>query len=220
MKDKIKDFFNYFANKYGKNNDEEKKQQNTDVESIINNMFDSLDSFSLYFRIGSDINAFSNEISSSIGALREEIKENTGFIFPAIPFKCDNAIQENEIIISINGSEILDDFWVPNKDYVEKEIRRALLYIYRNHLNEIFTIEHLNRYIDKVKKYNYRLVENVTYNLSYVDIKYILVDLLSNGKSIKNISVIFEKIAEGIFIDKSFESHNIKELSKTVLQKI
>ena len=220
MKDKIKEFFNYFANKYGKTNPSCEKQDVIDVITVINKMFDSLDTYSLYFKIGSDINAFSEEISCVIGALREEIKENTGFIFPAIPFIHDSDIQENEVIISIYGRNVMNEFWIPNKESVEKEIRKALLYIYRNHLNEIFTIKHLGKYIDKVKNENYKLVDNVIYNLSYVDIKYILVDLLSNGKSIKNITLIFEKIAEGIFIDRSFDYHNIKELSHTVLQKI
>jgi flagellar biosynthesis component FlhA len=220
MKDKIKEFFNYFAQKFGKTDSDSGNKDVIDVITVINNMFDTLDTHSLYFKIGSDINAFSDEISCAIGTLREEMKENTGFIFPAIPFIYDSNIQENEVIISIYGRDVLDEFWIPNKDYVEKEIRKALLYIYRNHLNEIFTIEHLEKYIDKVRKNNFKLVDNITYNLSNVDIKYILVDLLSNGKSIKNITLIFEKIAEGIFIDRSFESNNIKNLSETVLGKI
>ena len=118
MKDKFKQLINKIKNKYKTNNSENEKNQSSDVETIINNMFDSLDSYSLYFRIGSDIEAFSDEICSAIGELREEIKGNTGFIFPAIPFKYDHDIQENEIIISINGTEIIDDFWVPNKDYI------------------------------------------------------------------------------------------------------
>ena len=78
----------------------------------------------------------------------------------------------------------------------------------------------VEKYIDVVKKDNYKMAVEVCYKLASVEIKYILVDLLLHEKSINNIVLIFEKIAERIYIDNSYLSEDVSSLSKEIIKNI
>ena len=127
---------------------------------------------------------------------RKEIINETGFIFPQIRIREDSKLQENECIIYVQGTEVYREFFICNKEEIKKEIKNLIKKIYDEHLEEIFTNELFEQYISHVQKKNAWLIWNITQVLFVSDIKYLLISLLKHNKSIKNISLVFEKMGK------------------------
>ena len=99
-----------------------------------------------------------------------------------------------------------------------EELKRTISDLCEKHLDEIFTNELVEKYIEKAGEKNGRLVADLCGWLATVEIKHILVDLLKNGKSIENITHIFEKISEQLYINSRYERLNIEKISKSVVE--
>lgn len=149
---------------------------------------------------------------------RTAIKNQTGFIMPAIKYSSDSTLQENEISVMIRGNIAFNKFVIPNKENIEKEIKDTLDELYLNNLSDIFSNEMAEKYIDAVIVKNRKLVADISYYFSTVEIKYILKELLENGISIYNIDLIFEKISEQIFMHNNSRKHDIYSISKKIIK--
>lgn len=86
------------------------------------------------------------------------------------------------------------DFWqcsLTSSQYIAK----ALEYVAIKHAEDLLDYEDIEKYLDVVEKENPYLIENIIPDLlNYADIKYIMVSLIKEYVSIKNITYIFEKI--------------------------
>lgn len=77
----------------------------------------------------------------------------------------------------------------------EEFIGRALEFVARKHVDDLLDYADINNYIEIVSEDNMFLVENVVPEfLSIAELRYLLVNLLKEGVSIKDIVYIFEKI--------------------------
>ena len=86
------------------------------------------------------------------------------------------------------------DFWqsgLTSSEYIAK----ALEYIAIKHVEDLLDYEDIEKYLDVVEKENPYLIENIVPDImTYADIKYVMVSLIKEHVSIKNITYIFEKI--------------------------
>ena len=157
--------------------------------------FNTLSEDTIMFKIGFDLVQFVEEMIKSIKNSRNKIKDETGFVLPLIRITSSKTLQENELLVYVQGREVFQEFLVFNKKEVNKEIDVIVRKIYDEYLDEIFTNEILEYYINQVQKKNVWLIYDVMQILFVAEIKQLLMSLLKNGKSIKNISLIFEKIS-------------------------
>lgn len=197
-----------------------KQEEFPSTEEKINNLYDSLESESIVVFIGSDLENFSESFCESIAHFRESTKEESGFILPPVRVKSDLSLQENEILIKINNKTVIQDFAIPTKMYVETNFQYLLNQIYKNNLEDIFANNVIEKYINYVQQDNCWLVWNLTGMLSLVEIKIILIDLIKHGKSINNITYIFEKICEQIYVEDSYlirKPYKISERLRKIL---
>lgn len=185
------------------------------IQDQIDGMFNDLTSESLRFYIGSDLIEYCAAINSAIGELREEIKDECGFIFPVVRVTANDELQENECQLLICEKVVATDFVIPKEEEVKLSIGKLLRKGIDSNLSTIFSNEIVEKYIDFVQKNNGWLVWNVTSRLSTVEIKEILMDILESKKSISNISYIFEKIAAELFLDGRYV-RDVRKISQSV----
>ncbi len=185
------------------------------VQEQIDDMFNDLTSENLRFYIGSDLIEHHAAISSAISGLREEIKNECGFIFPAVRVTSKDELQENECQLLVCEKVVATDFVIPKEEEVKSSINKLLRKGIDSNLSTIFSNEIVEKYIDFVQKTDGWMVWNVTSRLSTVEIKEILVDILESKKSISNISYIFEKIAAELFLKERY-SYDIYKISQSV----
>ena len=108
------------------------------------------------------------------------------------------SIRDND---QISGREIVwiekshtKDFWTKGTE-PEAYIAQALKFVCIKNIDEIFDYNDLNRYIDIVVEKNPYLIENCVPDfISLAELKYLLVNLVKEQVSIKDIVYIFEKI--------------------------
>ena len=184
MIDLIKKFFDK------KNNEPQEKT----TEEKINDMFSQLyeDEITLY--IGSDLAEFIDDFAEAISEFRESLFEKTGFIYPIVRTLDKSDFQENQYEILIRGKNYKTGYTHLNKDDAVNEVVRQLENLFDDEVEKIFSNELLEKYIDSVQKKNGWMVWNLTNSIHIWGIKYILISILKRGKSIKDLSRIFEKI--------------------------
>ncbi len=86
------------------------------------------------------------------------------------------------------------DFWIEGIEASEY-IANYLSYYAIVHVDEIFDYNDLNRYIDMVSAQNELLVDNILGDyISASELKYLLIQLIRERVSIRNINYIFEKL--------------------------
>ncbi|MGM9993489.1 MAG: FHIPEP family type III secretion protein [Candidatus Avigastranaerophilus sp.] len=184
----------------------------------VNSLYNSLNDDIIHISLGDDLIPFIEMIINTTFNARTAIKNQTGFIIPAIKYSSDSTLQENEISVMIRGNIAFNKFVIPNKENIEKEIKDTLDELYLNNLSDIFSNEMAEKYIDAVIVKNRKLVADISYYFSTVEIRYILKELLENGISIYNIDLIFEKISEQIFMHNNSRKHDIYSISKKIIK--
>lgn len=102
------------------------------------------------------------------------------------------------------GKEVLRDFLVPNKEIIVKNIYEILNHVFDDYLDEIFTMEYVEKYINKVQMTNSWMVWDISKQLGGYEIKKILVNVIKEKKSIANINWVFEKIDECLSENRDF----------------
>ena len=170
----------------------------------IDNLFDSLSEDIIHLQIGSDLVPFGESIVNLVSSLREEIKEECGFIIPPVRINEGAYIQENEIVIYIRQKRIKNIYVIPNEDGIKEEVYETLKTVIYEYLDKIFSNEVAEKYINTVQKNNSWLIWNLTNVIPVTDIKTILVDIINKGKSINNINYIFEQIGKQVLSDGSY----------------
>lgn len=173
-----------------------KKEPQKDVYEKINDLFDSLGADEITIQIGEDLIAFGKNIGERISDLRTKIKDKTGLIIPQVRVLDNMDLQENEYNIKIRNEYVFTGFTVPNEDYALNEITRSLEDVCMDNLDKVLTNEMVEKYIEFVQRNNGWLVWYLARLIPTTGIKVILVDLIKNGKSINDITYIFEKICE------------------------
>ena len=198
MLEKIKNLF--------KKETEEQFLENS-LDEKIENLFDSLRGDVITLCFGEDFIELKKLIMDTTWDFREELKEKTGFILPAIHILSDETLQENEIVVKVREKNVLQKFAIPNKTETEKEIKESLDFVYKNFLDEIFTYEIAEKYINTAQKTLLGTIWHVTAMYTVTEVREVLIKLLKNKKSIKNIVYVFEKFAE-CSLDSGFYTHN------------
>lgn len=174
-------------------------QKNTETnETILNNiddLFNSMNSDIITIFVGSDFTKLVDTIIETIKTTRTKVKEETGFIIPEIHILDDDNLQENELNLHIRGKKVLQRFIVPNIKEIEKELQEILNIIYQEHLEEIFSLELVEKYIEFSREKLAWTIWNITSMYSISEIRNILIYILKNQKSIRDINYVFEKFA-------------------------
>lgn len=175
----------------------QKQQPEISTEDKIEELFEQTFSTDIIrLEIGSDIAEFGEIICSEIDNFRENIAERFGFIFPAIHVIQEDYLQENEIQLFVRECKISNYFLVPNKESVIKETKDILNFIYKNHLDAIFTNDFFEKILNKVQVDNGWLVWNISCLYTATDLRKVFIEILKQKKSIKNAQYIFEKIGD------------------------
>jgi len=192
------------------------------VDDKIDCLFYSLKENIITIHIGSDLVKYGELICDIISDIRQEIKDECGFIIPAVKINENIFIQENEAVIYIREKQVDNCFLVPNEESIREEFYELFKSIVYDSINTIFTNEITERYIYTVQENNSLLIWNLTNVLSTIDIKTILTDIILKGKSIENINYIFEKIGELILSGGEyrdyFKKYNPHTIAKQVIK--
>ena len=133
-----------------------------------------------------------------------------------------NSIRDND---QITGREIVwidvehtKDFWTKGLK-PEEYIAKALEFVCIKNIDELFDYNDLNRYVDIVVDKNPYLIENCVPDfISLAELKYLLVNLLKEQVSIKDITYIFEKIND--FSDESVKDDLLDKIRVSLSKQI
>ncbi|MBR1680411.1 FHIPEP family type III secretion protein [bacterium] len=173
-----------------------RKKSDVNIYAKIDEMFDTLGVDELCIHVGEDLLPHAEEICNKIWDLRRKLKDKTGLIIPAVRVLDNLGLQENEYQIMLRGKNVFTGFTVPKEDYASNEITRNLEQVCMDNLEIVLTNEMIEKYIEFVQRNNSWLVWYLARLIPTTGIKVILADLIRNGKSINDITYIFEKICE------------------------
>ena len=212
MLKRIKNLFNI------KNNEDEAELS---TEEKIDCLFDNLYEDIILLHLGEDLAAFGQLFCNIIQQLRDEIKNECGFILPNVHVQDCSILQENEFLVFIRGERVEDGFLIPNEKGINEEFYDIFKTVIYNRMEDIFTNSLAERYIDIVQRKNGWLICNLSRVLSVPEIKIILSDIINNGKSINDIDYVFEKIGENVLLDGGYQDwygrkYNPHEIAKRV----
>ena len=210
MIERIKKIFNFCA----------KNHVTSPFEKFDNMFSSSLGEDIIRIEIGDDLIKFGDRMCEILDEVRHEICEENGFIMPLVRIIDNQGLQENKYRIIIRGNTVYVDYVVPNKDWVEEVFPHDLKKVINENLSAVFTNELTEKYIETVQKTNSWLVCEVFNCISTSEIRIILLDILKEGKSIKDINYIFEKINEQIFIENKFHYREPHKLAKEILKSL
>lgn len=130
---------------------------------------------------------------------------------------CDNdAISLREVVWI--DEQHTKDFWVKGLR-PEEYITKALEFVCIKNIDELFDYNDLNRYVDIVVENNPYLVENCIPDfISLAELKYLLVNLIKEQVSIKDIVYIFEKIND--FSDEAVKDDLLDRIRVSLAKQI
>ena len=192
----------------------EEQATDTSTEDRVAAMFETLGGDVITFCFGEDFIPMKDLILDTIQEFRENLKDKNGFIMPWVHILSTEELQENEILVKVREKEVLRAFAVPNEKSAKKEIKDALNFVYENYLDEIFTCEITEKYINTVQSTLLGTIWNVTAIYTVTEIRAILVKLLENDKSIKNIVYVIEKFAECSLRSGFYEHYNTSKIAR------
>lgn len=187
MLDKLKQLFNL---------KKETEIAAASVEEKIEEAFNSLGEDIIRLEVGGDIVECSDAVLEKINELRENIKSKTGFIFPPVHVISQDELQENELVVYVRSKEVVREFVAPNEEIIIKNVYDILNQVFEGYIDEIFTMEYVEKYINKVQMTNSWLVWDISKQLGAYEIKTILANIIKEKKSIADIHRVFEKIDE------------------------
>ena len=146
-------------------------------------------------------------------------------------FYADEIHTEHKIKNSINAIDSITDrktIWIEKdkaKDFWQKGITpseyiaKALEYVAIKYVDDLLDYEDIDKYLEVVEKENEYLIENIVPDLlTYSDIKYLLVSLIKEKVSIKNITYIFEKIND--FAEEGSKSDILNKIRLSLSRQI
>lgn len=183
-----------------------KHEQEKTVQEEIDELFDTLYVDELKISIGEDLLPYSKELSLKIKDLRKKLKEKTGLIIPAVRILDDCDLQENEYRLFIRQNVVFAGFTVPKEDYAINEIIANFEKQCIKNVELVLSNELTEKYMETVQRNNGWLICYLSRLIPTTGIKIILANLIKNGKSIKDINFIFEKICEVATQDRDMYS--------------
>ncbi|MDO5305480.1 MAG: FHIPEP family type III secretion protein [bacterium] len=173
-----------------------KEEKKVDVLTRIEEMYNSLTTDEILICVGADLSESAKKLCDKIAVLRENLFDSSGFILPAVRIVDKVSLQENEYHFQIQGNIAFVGFSLFSEDDAIAEISQNFELTCIEHISEIFSNRMTEKYVESVQRENAYLVWNLSNMLPIWDLKTILTDLIKDGKSIKNITYIFEKICE------------------------
>lgn len=190
------------------------------AEEQINELYETLVSQADIIRIeiGDDFVPYGKDIVNQISEFRENKKDENGFILPAVHVLDNQDLQENELIVKVRNKTVYQEFVIPNKESIIEEISLKLEQCFEEYLDEIFSIEAVEKCINLISTKNSYLIWNITNVLTMQGIKLILCNILKEGKSIKDITYIFEKISEVAIQEGHNFIYNPKKIAKEIIE--
>ncbi len=202
-----------------------KQETEPSVYDKIDTLYDELNDDIIVIKIGEDLVPHGDYIVKQIGSLREEIKDECGFIMPPVNVNGNlSPLQENEFCILIRGTVVQNGFLVPNVKGIREEFYETLKTTVYQHIDKIFTNEMTEKYLEIVRRNNSWLIWNITGVLSMTDIKTIMLDIIQKGKSINNVDYIFEQIGEHVLTEGKYRDcltkFNPHAIAKKIAQNI
>lgn len=183
-----------------------KHEQEKTVQEEIDELFDTLYVDELKISIGEDLIPYSKDLSLKIKDLRKKLKEKTGLIIPAVRILDDSDLQENEYRLFIRQNVVFTGFTVPKEDYAINEITANFEKQCLKNVELVLSNELTEKYMETVQRNNGWLICYLSRLIPTTGIKIILANLIKNGKSIKDINFIFEKICEVATQDRDMYS--------------
>ena len=118
-----------------------RKEPVESVEDQINDMFKSLSVDELRIIVGEDLIGIAPAICQRIQELRKKIKEEKGFIMPAVRIIDDFDLQENEYQIQVKNKTVFTGYTVPKETYACDEISKNMEISCMENLDLVFTNE-------------------------------------------------------------------------------
>ncbi len=153
--------------------------------------------------IGSDLNPFINSLGRKIYILRNRLFNQTGLILPPVKIEINNNIQENEYQIFVRNYRVYQGFAVFSQDFAPDEICQSLENICFQYIDDILSVYVTEKYLDFAQEKCQRLVKELLSVCHILLLRNILISLLKNKQSIKNICLIFEKVCEYFHKEKN-----------------
>jgi len=191
---KIKKYFSFLK----KSVDEKPDNKSKSAEECVDEMFSSLILDDITLEVAE--NLYDLVSRDSIGKLREEIKNKTGFILPVVYVHSNSELEDNKYKIYIKEDLVFEDYTVPFSEYLEAETMYNLEKICKENIETIFTNKLFERYLDLVQKNNQKLLWEIGWYLAPTDIRTILIELIKAQKSIKDIEYVFEQIGKYAYL--------------------
>ncbi len=170
--------------------------------------------------LGTDLAEFGYDFVNVLKSLRQEMKDENGFVLPIGKIREEFFLQENEYQIFIRGNLKYNGFAIPNKKYALSEIKNSLYRVCKENLYDIFSTKMTERYINNfLDNENWILKNTILEFFTITSIKKILVYLLENGQSIKDGEFIFEKMCEYASLEKDrYFFRNPMPIAKNILE--
>lgn len=193
------------------------KEKPESTEDKIDAMFESLNVDALRLEIGADLVEFSDDICAKLWDLREEYKENLGYIVPPVRVIDNSDLQENCYRVLVRERVVFESYVVPNKKSVLEDIDMNLKNIFIENIDDIFSVDLMEKYLNVVNKNNNWLVWDLTRVYSVSGLKVILVSLIKEGKSISDICGVLEKINEYV-VENSCYWESPQRVAKNIVK--
>ena len=187
-----------------------KEEENHSAYEQINTLYESLNDDAILLKIGEDLVPHGDFVCKIISTVREEIKDECGFILPPVHVCDESYLQENEYILYIKGTEVEHGFLVPTEKGIEEELYDTLKTTVYASLDKLFSNRITEQYLETVRGNNSWLIWNLTCKLSLTEIKTILLDIVQKGKSLNNIDNIFEQMGEQVLTNGKFNDCLVK----------
>ena len=172
------------------------------VEDEISDLYRKIRNYknSIQFSFVQDLMDFDikDDLGKIISDFRQEWFVATGFILEPVRVMSDYDLQENEFRISIHDELVYVGYTSLTREKAVNEIKQALITICNQNVNKLFSIKILSEYMNELYNIDYLMYYRIRECLDILDIRAILANIVKQGKSIRDISYIFEKIYEYI----------------------
>lgn len=183
----------------------------SDLEEQIEDLNNATNPNAMYQRLGVDVISLQvglglvsladpeqkNKLLPAIAKLRKDLTDELGYIIPNIRVMDSTKLKSNECIISIR-SNVRDRFFVDisafnKEEIIVEHIRKTCI----KHVNEVFTKTDVLKLMELVRSQDPTLVNDLIPELiSAIDFRRIVVNLLREEVSIKDIILIFERLCD------------------------
>lgn len=183
----------------------------SDLEEQIEDLSEAANPNSMYQRLGVDVISIQigfgllcivdpeqkNKLLPAIANLRKEFTDELGYIIPNIRVMDSAKLKSNECVISIRGVQrdrFFVDFNAKNKDeIIIDHLKNTCI----KQVNEIFSKTDVLKLMELVRSQDPTLVNDLIPDLiSAIDLRRIIVNLIREQVSIKDVILIFERLCD------------------------